>query len=100
MSAEPKAIGAASGLYGFMQMVFGALCTIAVSVWHDDSLLPTAVVLLVSAAAASSFFSFGSALATVGVGPEPSAQSPSSTRRICEPMCRTVVAPLVVAIVT
>lgn len=49
MSADPSAIGAASGLYGSMQMAFGALCTIAVGAWHGTSVLPLAIVLLLSA---------------------------------------------------
>lgn len=51
VSADPRAVGAASGLYGCMQMVFGALCSIAVSLWHSDSVLPVAAVLLASAIA-------------------------------------------------
>ena len=49
ISADPQAIGAASGLYGFIQMIFGALCTLVVSAWHTGSALPTIVVLLGSA---------------------------------------------------
>ncbi len=51
VNADPAAIGAASGLFGFMQMVFGALCTLVVSVLPADSALPLAVVLLLSALA-------------------------------------------------
>jgi len=49
VSVNPHAIGAASGLYGFTQMAYGALCTVIVEVWHPGSVLTVAVVLLVSA---------------------------------------------------
>jgi MFS transporter, DHA1 family, multidrug resistance protein len=49
VSVNPHAIGAASGLYGFTQMAYGALCTIIVEVWHPGSVLTVAAVLLVSA---------------------------------------------------
>ncbi len=49
VSVNPLAIGAASGLYGFMQMSYGMLCTIVVEVWHPGAVYPVAVVLLVSA---------------------------------------------------
>lgn len=48
VSVNPHAIGAASGLYGFTQMAYGALCTVIVEVWHPGSVLTVAVVLLVS----------------------------------------------------
>lgn len=48
ISADLNAIGAASGLSGFMQMMFGALCSLVVSLWQSDSALPMATVLLVS----------------------------------------------------
>ena len=60
VSADPKAIGTASGLYGFMQMVFGALCTLAVSLWQTDSVLPVAMVLLLSALAGKVAFAHAS----------------------------------------
>jgi MFS transporter, DHA1 family, multidrug resistance protein len=49
VSVNPHAIGAASGLYGFTQMAYGALCTIAVEVWRPGSVFTVAVVLLGSA---------------------------------------------------
>ncbi len=49
VSADVSLIGTASGLSGFMQMMFGALCSLVVSVWHSDSALPMATVLLVAA---------------------------------------------------
>jgi DHA1 family bicyclomycin/chloramphenicol resistance-like MFS transporter len=49
VSVNPQAIGAASGLYGFMQMGYGMLCTIVVEVWRPGAVFPVAVVLLVSA---------------------------------------------------
>lgn len=48
VSVHPGAIGAAAGLYGFTQMAFGAVCTLAVSAWHGDPSLAAATVLLVS----------------------------------------------------
>jgi DHA1 family bicyclomycin/chloramphenicol resistance-like MFS transporter len=49
ISAQPGIVGAASGLYGFTQMGYGAVCTAIVSVWHQGAALPTALVLLGSA---------------------------------------------------
>lgn len=49
VSVNPHAIGAASGLYGFMQMGYGMLCTIVVEVWRPGAVFPVAVVLLGSA---------------------------------------------------
>jgi DHA1 family bicyclomycin/chloramphenicol resistance-like MFS transporter len=49
VSANPAAIGAASGLYGSMQMGFAAVSTLAVSAWHDGTVLPLATVLIVAA---------------------------------------------------
>ena len=49
VSVNAHAIGAASGLYGFTQMAYGALCTVAVEVWHPGSVFTVAVVLLGSA---------------------------------------------------
>jgi DHA1 family bicyclomycin/chloramphenicol resistance-like MFS transporter len=46
ISADPTRIGAAAGLYGFLQMSFGALCTFIVSLWHDGTTLPVALILL------------------------------------------------------
>jgi MFS transporter, DHA1 family, multidrug resistance protein len=51
VSVNPHAIGAASGLYGFTQMAYGAFCTVIVEVWHPGSVLTVAVVLLGSALA-------------------------------------------------
>lgn len=52
VSANPQAIGAASGLYGFIQMGYGMVCTIVVESWNPGAVLPVAVVLLGSALAA------------------------------------------------
>lgn len=51
VSVNPQAVGAASGLYGAVQMSYGALCTIAVETWHPGSVLTVAAVLLGSAIA-------------------------------------------------
>jgi len=57
--ADPALIGAASGLYGFMQMAYGALCTVVVSQFHTDSALPVALTLLASALLAHAALSYG-----------------------------------------
>jgi DHA1 family bicyclomycin/chloramphenicol resistance-like MFS transporter len=49
VSVDLRHIGAASGLYGFSQMAYGALCTFVVGAWRDGTALPVATVLLVSA---------------------------------------------------
>ena len=49
VSVNPHAIGAASGMYGFVQMSYGMICTIIVSVWHPGAVYPVAIVLLASA---------------------------------------------------
>lgn len=56
VNADPKAIGAASGLYGFMQMMFGALCTLAVSLWATNTVLPVALILMGAAVAGKAAF--------------------------------------------
>jgi DHA1 family bicyclomycin/chloramphenicol resistance-like MFS transporter len=49
VSVNPQAIGAASGMYGFIQMGYGMLCTVVVEIWHPGAVYPVAVVLLGSA---------------------------------------------------
>ena len=49
VSASPQAIGAASGLYGFVQMTNGVLCTAVVETWSPGAIYPVAAVLLGSA---------------------------------------------------
>lgn len=49
VSVNPQAIGAASGLYGFIQMGYGMLCTVVVETWRPGSVYPVATVLLGSA---------------------------------------------------
>ncbi len=51
VSADPRAIGAASGLYGFFQMGFGMLCTVIVEVWSPGAIYPVSCILLGSALA-------------------------------------------------
>ncbi|ACL56753.1 drug resistance transporter, Bcr/CflA subfamily [Methylobacterium nodulans ORS 2060] len=53
MNVDPHAAGAASSLYGFLQMAFGALFTLSVAAWHDGSATPVAVTLLSAASAAA-----------------------------------------------
>ncbi|MBN9559256.1 MAG: multidrug effflux MFS transporter [Alphaproteobacteria bacterium] len=48
LSTQPTMIGAASGLYGFVQMGFGALCTVAVSIWPNHPALTASTVLIAS----------------------------------------------------
>ncbi|GJD51596.1 Inner membrane transport protein YdhC [Methylobacterium crusticola] len=48
MNVDPHAAGSASSLYGFLQMGFGALFTLAVASWHDGSAAPVATTLLVA----------------------------------------------------
>jgi DHA1 family bicyclomycin/chloramphenicol resistance-like MFS transporter len=54
IGVDLKAIGAASGLYGFIQMSFGALCTLLAGFWHGHSAAPVAGILL--AASSTSHF--------------------------------------------
>ena len=49
VSVNPQAIGAASGMYGFIQMGYGMLCTVVVETWNPGAVYPVAVVLLGSA---------------------------------------------------
>ena len=51
VSVNPQAIGAASGMYGFIQMGYGMLCTVVVELWNPGAVYPVAVVLLGSAVA-------------------------------------------------
>lgn len=49
VGVSPQAIGAASGLYGFVQMGYGMLCTVAVETWAPGAVYPVATVMLGSA---------------------------------------------------
>ncbi len=49
ISVNPNAIGAASGLYGAVQMLYGALCTVIVASWAPGSVPTVGVVMLGSA---------------------------------------------------
>lgn len=49
MNVDPEAAGSASSLYGFTQMAFGAIFTLAVAIWHDGTAVPVAVTLLAAA---------------------------------------------------
>lgn len=49
VSVNPQAIGAASGMYGFIQMSYGMICTIVVEIWRPGAIYPVAIVLLASA---------------------------------------------------
>jgi MFS transporter, DHA1 family, multidrug resistance protein len=56
ISTDPQMIGAASGLYGFMQMANGALCTLAVGFFPANPALSAASVLLVGILLGQFFF--------------------------------------------
>jgi DHA1 family bicyclomycin/chloramphenicol resistance-like MFS transporter len=49
VSVNPQAIGAASGMYGFVQMSYGMACTVVVETWQPGAVYPVATVLLGSA---------------------------------------------------
>ena len=49
VSVNPRTIGAASALYGFFQMGYGMLCTIAVELWHPGAVWPVVAIVLGSA---------------------------------------------------
>jgi MFS transporter, DHA1 family, multidrug resistance protein len=49
VGVNPQGIGAASGMYGFIQMSYGMLCTVVVETWHPGAVYPVAAVLLGSA---------------------------------------------------
>ena len=66
VSVNPHAIGAASGLYGFTQMAYGALCTIVVEVWRPGSVFTVAVVLLGSALLGQAALSFAVRRSSLG----------------------------------
>jgi DHA1 family bicyclomycin/chloramphenicol resistance-like MFS transporter len=48
MAVLPGATGAAAGLYGFMQMAYGALCTWAVGLYGANPALAAGTIMLVS----------------------------------------------------
>ena len=43
LGVESRLVGSAAGLYGFMQMAVGALCTLAVSIGRDQALAAAVV---------------------------------------------------------
>lgn len=56
IGVDPRAIGTASALYGFLQMSFGALCTLLAGLWHSHSAVPVACILLAAATTAQIAF--------------------------------------------
>ncbi len=56
ISTEPQMIGAASGLYGFVQMANGALCTLAVGIIPANPALAAASVLIAGLVLGQLFF--------------------------------------------
>jgi DHA1 family bicyclomycin/chloramphenicol resistance-like MFS transporter len=59
VSVNPLAIGAASGLYGFVQMSYGALCTVIVEASDSASVPTVGLIMLGSAVAGQIALSFG-----------------------------------------
>jgi len=59
MGVLPGAIGAASGLYGFGQMGFGAFCTLVVGRFHANPALTASLVMLTSALVSQTVFALG-----------------------------------------
>jgi DHA1 family bicyclomycin/chloramphenicol resistance-like MFS transporter len=59
VSVNPRTIGAASGMYGFFQMGYGMLCTVAVEVWHPGAVYPVALIMLVSVMVGQIIIAFG-----------------------------------------
>jgi DHA1 family bicyclomycin/chloramphenicol resistance-like MFS transporter len=47
-SADPRYIGAASGIYGFTQMGFGAFCSFIVGLWHGSGAMPVALLMVIA----------------------------------------------------
>lgn len=56
IGTHPNSIGAASGLYGFSQMAFGALCTVVISVFSGSPALAASTVLLAATSLAQLAF--------------------------------------------
>jgi DHA1 family bicyclomycin/chloramphenicol resistance-like MFS transporter len=59
VSVNPRTIGAASGLYGFFQMGYGMLCTVAVELWHPGAVYPVALIMLGSVLAGQVIIAVG-----------------------------------------
>ncbi len=59
VSVNPRTIGAASGLYGFFQMGYGMLCTVAVELWHPGAVWPVVMIMLVSVLAGQVIIALG-----------------------------------------
>jgi DHA1 family bicyclomycin/chloramphenicol resistance-like MFS transporter len=59
VSVNPRTIGAASGMYGFFQMGYGMLCTVAVELWHPGAVYPVALIMLGSVIAGQAIIAFG-----------------------------------------
>ena len=59
VSVNPRTIGAASGLYGFFQMGYGMLCTVAVELWHPGAVWPVVLIMLLSVLAGQAIIAVG-----------------------------------------
>lgn len=71
VSVNPQSIGAASGMYGFVQMAYGMLCTVVAETWRPGAVYPVAIVLLGSAL-------LGQAAMSVAIRAEPRRRRPPS----------------------
>ncbi len=68
VSVNPRTIGAASGMYGFFQMGYGMLCTVAVELWHPGAVYPVVAIMLGSAIAGQAIVWFGTRPVSAPVG--------------------------------
>ena len=59
LGADPRMIGAASGLYGFIQMASGALATWSVALFHDGTQFPVVWCVVICAFSQIAFFMLG-----------------------------------------
>jgi DHA1 family bicyclomycin/chloramphenicol resistance-like MFS transporter len=86
IGVDLRAIGTASALYGFLQMSFGALCTLLVGLWHAHSALPVACILLGAATIAQIAFALAGVPETLGQDGEATAPLSASRTpsRACE----------------
>ncbi len=66
VSVDPLRVGSAAGIYGFAQMVVGAICTALASVGHANPAISAVAVLLCASVLGQ--LSFWTALAPLGSG--------------------------------
>ena len=68
VSVNPRTIGAASGMYGFFQMGYGMVCTVAVELWHPGAVYPVVAIMLGSAIAGQAIVWYGTRPVSSPVG--------------------------------